>query len=445
MTHTAPRVRPSRRALALAVVLALTPLTACSAGSLGSSDDSSEGGVEITWLTGSDETAQANAQAVVDAFEAANADITVKVEGRPAGAEGDNLVKTRLQTSSMNDVFDYNSGSLFQQIAPTRNLVPITDESYVGDLDETFLDQVSAEDAVYGVPYGTAFGGGVMYNRDVYAQLGLQVPTTWAEFIANSEAIKAAGIAPVIQTYGETWTSQLFVLGDFHNVAAANPDWAADYTANKAKYAGDPVAIKGFEHQQEVHDKGLENPSYASDELADGMRQLAAGEGAMYPILSNQILTLTTAAPEAAQSVGFFALPGDDAAANGLTAWYPNGLYIPNTTEGEKLEAVKTFLAFVASPAGCEAQTAASPPTGPYLVEGCELPADVPQVTKDVQAYFDEDRQSPALEFLSPVKGPNLEQLTVEVGSGIRSAADAAAVYDQDVEKQAQQLGLEGW
>jgi raffinose/stachyose/melibiose transport system substrate-binding protein len=445
MTRTTHRVRPLRRALALSAVLIVTPLTACSAGSLGSSDDSSGGGVEITWLTGSDETAQANAKAVVDAFEAANPDVTVKIEGRPAGSEGDNLTKTRLQTGSMNDVFDYNSGSLFQQIAPTRNLVPVTDESYVASLDDTFKQQVTADDAVYGVPYGTAFGGGVMYNRDVYARLGLQVPTTWAQFVSNAEAIKAAGVAPVIQTYGETWTSQLFVLGDFHNVAAAEPNWAEEYTANKAKYATDPVAVKGFEHLQEVHDKGLENPSFASDELADGMRQLAAGEGAMYPILSNQILTLTTAAPEAAQNVGFFALPGDDAATNGLTAWYPNALYIPKTTEGDKLDAAKKLLAFVASPEGCEAQTSASPPTGPYLVEGCELPADVPQVTKDVQSYFDDDKQSPALEFLSPVKGPNLEQLTVEVGSGIRPAADAAAVYDQDVEKQAQQLGLEGW
>ena len=52
---------------------------------------------------------------------------------------------------------------------------------------------------------------------------------------------------------------------------------------------------------------------------------------------------------------------------------------------------------------------------------------------------------TPALEFLSPIKGPNLEKLTVEVGSGITSAADGAKRYDQDVKKQAQQLGLEGW
>ncbi len=88
--------------------------------------------------------------------------------------------------------------------------------------------------------------GAILYNKAVYAKLGLQVPKTWAEFMANNAKIKAAGVDPVIQTYGETWTSQLFVLGDFHNVAAAEPDFADKYTKNQAKYATSPAALKGL-------------------------------------------------------------------------------------------------------------------------------------------------------------------------------------------------------
>ena len=61
-------------------------------------------------------------------------------------------------------------------------------------------------------------------------------------------------------------------------------------------------------------------------------------------------------------------------------------------------------------------------------------------------SYFEKDGgTSPALEFLSPIKGPALEQITVEVGSGIRGAKEGAALYDEDVKKQAQQLKLPGW
>jgi raffinose/stachyose/melibiose transport system substrate-binding protein len=63
----------------------------------------------------------------------------------------------------------------------------------------------------------------------------------------------------------------------------------------------------------------------------------------------------------------------------------------------------------------------------------------------DMQAYVDGDLSAPALEFLSPIKGPALEQLTVEVGSGITTAEKAAAEYDADVVKQAKQLGIDGW
>ncbi len=40
--------------------------------------------------------------------------------------------------------------------------------------------------------------------------------------------------------------------------------------------------------------------------------------------------------------------------------------------------------------------------------------------------YFEEDKTAPALEFLSPLKGPNLEQILIEVGSGIKSAKEGA-------------------
>jgi raffinose/stachyose/melibiose transport system substrate-binding protein len=438
-------VSPRRLGALVAVAVSAVALSACGAGSLGSSDNKGGGKVTLAFLADNSEPSTKIAEGLAKEFTAKNPDITVNVESRPQGGEGDNLVKTRLQTGDMTDVFMYNSGSLFQQINPQQNLLPLDDQPWVGQLDETFKSTVTSAGKVYGAPFGTFMGGAVLYSKPIYEQLGLQVPKTWAEFMANNEKIKAAGKDPVIQTYGDTWTSQLFVLGDFHNVAAAEPDFAEKYTKNQAKYATSPAAIKGFQHQQEVHDKGFMNKDFASAKLEDGLRKLAKNEGAHYPILSAVIGGVVATDPKALQTIGLFALPGDEAAKNGLTVWSPAGVYIPKTTEGAQLDAAKKFLAFIASPDGCAATAKASAASGPLAVKGCELPADVPQAVKDMQPYFDSGNNSPALEFLSPVKGPALEQITVEVGSGIRKAAAAAALYDQDVKKQAQQLGLEGW
>jgi raffinose/stachyose/melibiose transport system substrate-binding protein len=224
-----------------------------------------------------------------------------------------------------------------------------------------------------------------------------------------------------------------------------DPQFATDYTANKAKYATTPAALAGFQHLQQVHDQGYENKDFASAKLPDALRELAEGKGAQYPILSSVISELAADEPDKVNDVGLFPIPGTDAASNGLTVWSPSGVYIPKSVTGAKLDAAKKFLAFVASPDGCASQTTASTPTGPYAVKGCTLPDSVPQVVKDMQTYLDAGSSSLALEFLSPVKGPSLEQICVEVGSGIRKAGAGAALYDQDVKKQAQQLGLAGW
>lgn len=377
---------------------------------------------------------------------AKNPDITVDIETRPEGSEGDNIIKTRLSTGDMSDIFLYNAGSLLQALKPQETLLPLTGADFVDNLQDTFLTTVTVDDDVFGVPLGTGMGGGVLYNRPIYDKLGLSVPKTWTEFMANNAKIKAAGIAPVIQSYQETWTSQLFVLADFHNVAAAEPDFAEQYTANKTKYATSAAAIKGFQRLQQVHDAGYLNSDFAAATLNDGLAHLANGEGAHYPMLTGVLSQLAANHPDKINDVGFFAQPGDDAAKSGLTAWMSSGVYIPKTTEGAQLDAAKKFLAFVASPEGCQAQTEAYPPPGPYLVADCPLPDDLPPAVKDLLPYFETDgATTPALEFVSPVKGPSLEQITVEVGSGIRSAADGAALYDQDVQKQAKQLGLPGW
>ena len=443
------RFPTSPRATLAAAVLATgaLSLSACSAGDIGGGGDEESGKTTISWLTNNDPNNVKTVEATVAAFEAANSDINVEIETRPGGGDGDNLVKTRLSTGEMTDVFDYNSGSLFQAIGPETNLVPVTDESWQADVDEAFKSVVSAGDQVYGAPFGFITGGGIFYNVPLFEELGLEVPNTWDEFMANNEKIKAQadGVAPVEQSFADTWTAQIIVLVNNHNVVAANPNFAEDYTNNKAKFATTPEALAGFEYMQELNEAGDLNEDYASATFTDALAAVATGKAAQYPMVTFGLGGIYDAAPDNVNDVGFFPLPGDNPDANGPTLWYPSGLYIPKTTEGDKLEAVKKLLAFVASPAGCDAQAGAAPVGGPFAVTTCGLPDDVATAVTDVKSYVDAGQSTPALEFLSPIKGPALEQILVEVGSGIRPAKEGAELYDKDVEKQAQQLGLPGW
>jgi raffinose/stachyose/melibiose transport system substrate-binding protein len=438
-TNRRPRLLPIAGLAVAAVALA-----GCSAGDLRSGDGEGDSQT-LSFLVDNSEASLQLAEGLKTGFEAANEGVTVEIEARPGGTEGDNIVKTRLSTGDMTDVFMYNTGSLFQQLDPAKNMVPLDDAVGLDDVQDTFLETVKNGEDYYGAPFGTAVGGGILYNTKVYDDLGLEVPKTWDEFMANNEKIKAEGIAPVIQTYQDTWTSQLLVLADFHNVASADPQWAEKYTKNEVTYSQEP-AVNGFEHLQELQEAGFLNEDFASAALNDGLAMLAKGEGAHFPMLTFTLGGLYEAFPEAEDEIGFFGEPGEDASKAGATIWTGGGVYIPTSTEGAKLELAKKFAEFAASPEGCDAQTEAYTPTGPYFVDGCELPDDLPPAVQDVAAYLEQEgATTPALEFLSPVKGPALEQITVEVGSGISTAEKGAALYDEDVKKQAQQLGLPGW
>ena len=102
--------------------------------------------VTLTWLTGNTPDSVATAERLVADFEAANPGINIEYETRPGGADGDNIVKTRLATGEMTDIFDYNTGSLFQAINPVQNLVPVTDEAWQGDVLDSLKVTVTGTD-----------------------------------------------------------------------------------------------------------------------------------------------------------------------------------------------------------------------------------------------------------------------------------------------------------
>ncbi len=401
--------------------------------------------VTLTYLVDESQNSVDSAGALAAAYMAEHPNVEITVETRPGGTDGDNLVKTRLATGDMTDIFWYNSGSLLQALNPAQTLVDISDQPYIANIVESFLPTVSQGDAIFGVPTGTGMGGGIFYNKAVYEELGLSVPHTWDEFVANNEVIAAAGIAPVLATFGDTWTSQLFVLGDYFNVEQAVPGFADLYTTNQAKIATTPAAMAGFEYLQQGFELGWWQQDYATTRFEPGLQLLVDGTVAHYPMLTFALSTIAANYPDQVNDIGFFGQPGNDPEHHGATIWMPAGTYIPQTTTGEKLDVALDFLGFIASVEGADALTAAVVPNGPYLIKGAGLGDNVLPAVQDLASYIDSGNSYPALEFLSPIKGPTLEQLCVAVGTGQMDAAAAAASYDLDVERQAQQLGLPGW
>ena len=268
----------------VALLAAASALAACGGlGETGDEGSDENGKVTISWLVDNSEQTLKPAEALAKAFTATNPNITVKIETRPQGGDGDNVVKTRLATGEMTDVFMYNSGSLFQALSPEKNLVPLTDQPWV----ERPRGRVQAD----GVGERQALRRAVRrldrrrrpLQPKVYEQLGLEVPKTWAEFMANNAKLKAEGIAPVIQTYQETWTSQLLRPGQPPQRRRRRPGLGREVHDEPGEVRPGARRSRASSVSRRSTRPGFENKDYRSAKFDEGLRELADGQGRALP------------------------------------------------------------------------------------------------------------------------------------------------------------------
>ena len=363
--------------------------------------------------------------------------INIDVEFKPAGSEGTNLIKTRLASGDMSDLLIYNVGSLTSTLNPKENFIDMAGTDLAATLDDSFTSAATVDGGLYAVPAGAASGGGVMYNKDIYAKYNLEVPKTWDEFIANMDVLKKAGEVALIGSFADPWTAQVPFLADNYQVMHDDPDFATDFTAGEKKFA-DSAAFRSWEKLEETQPYYNEDKMSVTYDVACDM--LATGEGAHYIMTCGILQNIYSLyGMEGVNKIGVFPIPGDTEDETGLTVWCSGGLY--GNKNSKNADAVKAVMEFWNSDEALDVLVANVLPTGPFH-NGYKLPDDVFDGVKDQLVYFEEGKTVPALEFLTPVKGANCDAICAELVTGQSTAKEAAEAYDQDCVKMAVQLGL---
>lgn len=174
-----------RRALALLVPAALLALPLGAAAQ--------DGQTTVTLASWRSEDATQWNEVIIPAFEAAHPDINIEfVPVRPQDYAS--IVGSQLQAGTAADLvaaipFDqslqwYQAGFLedLTGLPGLENFTPVAKSGWSTDDGS----------AIFAVPMASVIQG-FFYNKDAFAELGLEVPTTEEEFFAVLEAIKASG------------------------------------------------------------------------------------------------------------------------------------------------------------------------------------------------------------------------------------------------------------
>ncbi|MFH8252004.1 ABC transporter substrate-binding protein [Microbacterium sp. B2969] len=200
------------------------------------------------------------------------------------------------------------------------------------------------------IPY-SIMGAAVIYNKQIFEENGLEVPTTWDELIQVCDALKAAGVTPFYGTFADSWT---IGQGWYDYTVGGTLDTVAffDDLAKEGTNVGPNSPVSFQKDQAEPVDKMLELSKYVNQDApsrgyGDGNTAMAKGEAAMYMQGPWAFGEIAKAAPDL--QLGMFPLPVTDdpkdlkARINmDLAAWIPEA--------SKHQEAAREFLEYLYQP-----------------------------------------------------------------------------------------------
>lgn len=222
---------------------------------------------------------------LVNEYNAAQNDVQVEID-----TSGVDVVSASFVRGNPPDImlanYNYEVARFVQRCA----LIDLSDTEAAAstrdDLQSLMGQYGSCEGRVSALPY-SVMAASVIYNKTIFEENDLDVPTTWDELIAVCDALTEAGVTPFYATFKDDWTvgqgwydysvgGSLDVVEFFDSLAAEGADVGPDSAVSFEKEFAEPI------------DRMLELAStYVNDDAAsrgygDGNLAFAKGEAAMY-------------------------------------------------------------------------------------------------------------------------------------------------------------------
>lgn len=272
----------SRRALkriaaALAFSVAGLGMAACSSDS-SPEPGASSGPATITWWSWNPDNTEGPQW--IESFNAAHPEI--KVEHRFIQySDYVNAVRLAATSDSGPDVFGLQVGALTEQFAPVAtDLAPLAEKGIGADWKDKLLqsDQLSVEGKQVGLPWMITGGGLLWYNKTILDEVGVQPPTTLAEWQSACDKIEAAKLKCLAHGAKDDWVNIDVYQSIINQI---NP--GSFYTAVKGETPFDnPDSVRAFEVWKSLFDEGIvEKGALAMTEYPDAADQYLKGQAAM--------------------------------------------------------------------------------------------------------------------------------------------------------------------
>ncbi|KGE70984.1 extracellular solute-binding protein [Spirochaeta lutea] len=186
------------------------------AGGQGEQQAASGGKEVITWWAlssggGAEDPRQILREQIIADYEAQNPDVTIDLVMLDNEAFKQKI-QVAIQAGTPPDIFHSWGGGVMIEYAEAGMLRDITDEVKNNLSNRIGLGPLGVygyDGRYFGSPYDMG-AVGFWYNKDIFAEVGVSVPETWADLLRIVPQIRQAGYVPIALGAGDKWPAHFW-------------------------------------------------------------------------------------------------------------------------------------------------------------------------------------------------------------------------------------------
>lgn len=296
-----------RRILAATLALVMTASLFVGCGKKESGSDGDK--IKLTFLDKhpEDEYKGYFEQAIAD-FEKDHPDVDIEYENI-----SDQAIKEKLSVlaagGDLPDIFFAWGGECLNRFSRAGRILDLTpymdkDQEWRDSFLPSFLSSSVYEGKNYAVPYRSSVLY-MLYNKQVFKDNNLEVPTTWDEFTSVCDTLKGNDITPIAFGNSQNWYTMWYV-GQF-NASYVNADTrTADYNPASGEFT-DPGYVNSVQTFLDLNDNGYFGKNVNSKDYYQVREEFCAGKQGMILDATSQFSFYTEAMGE--DGYGYFKIP----------------------------------------------------------------------------------------------------------------------------------------
>ena len=344
----------------------------------------------------------------------------------------------KLATDEAYDVIFTYAFSGASQFNPKDNFANLADQPWVANLNEAGKSFMSYDGTLYGAPFCGSAAIGIVYNKDVFAQNGLEIPTTPEEMDAVCKALVAKGITPFFMAGGDNWPIIQAMSAEWPSMWMAQPDLLDRLNSNQVRWDEVPAVTNVFKKLESYVKNGYFNKDAATASYDMSIEAVATGTAAMVYQGAWMAGEIEKKFPGA--NVGMFAPPNETGDSQ-IALASCNAMYV--YSKGKQQETAKDLINFICQKENRENFYAKKPDISVWK------DVTAPQLDRcnaDAQVYVNNAKSKPHWNDVYAVTySEDMNQIMAEMLFGKKTAEEMAKAFSDFCQTAGKQALLPGF